>query len=133
MILLDTHALIWLSEADKRLGRRARAAADVALAAGKLAVSAISFWEAGLLSGNQRLRLSSPVKAWRDMLIDAGLTELPLDGHVAMRALDLDRLSPDPADRFIVATAIVFEATLLTADTSLLQWPGALQRQDAGI
>jgi PIN domain nuclease of toxin-antitoxin system len=39
---------------------------------------------------------------------------------------------PDaPADRFIAATAIVHNATLMTADDRLLGWPHTLARQNA--
>jgi len=40
-------------------------------------------------------------------------------------------LHPDPADRFIGATAILHQATLLTADAPLLDWKQALKRQNA--
>ena len=37
----------------------------------------------------------------------------------------------DPADRFIVATALRDSATLLTADTAILEWRGPLKCHDA--
>lgn len=45
LLLLDTHALIWLDQDHPSLGPEARARADLALQQGRLAVSAISFWE----------------------------------------------------------------------------------------
>lgn len=48
-----------------------------------------------------------------------------------MRASELDELHGDPFDRIIVATALVEGAILLTADQSLLAWPGELRRLDA--
>lgn len=48
-----------------------------------------------------------------------------------MRASGLDNLTRDPVDRLIVATAMVEDAVLLTADGSLLAWPGQVRRQDA--
>jgi PIN domain nuclease of toxin-antitoxin system len=64
-------------------------------------------------------------------LLAAGLLELPLDGEVADAAARLTDLPRDPADRFIVATAIKQRATLLTADRALLDWKGAFRRADA--
>ena len=61
----------------------------------------------------------------------ARLIELPLDGTVALRALDLAGLHDDPADRFVVATALVHGASLLTADVRLLDWRHPLERHDA--
>jgi PIN domain nuclease of toxin-antitoxin system len=40
-------------------------------------------------------------------------------------------LHGDPSDRFIVATAIAHDATLLTADQRLLEWRNQLSRQNA--
>jgi PIN domain nuclease of toxin-antitoxin system len=48
-----------------------------------------------------------------------------------MLAGSLEGLHGDPADRFIVATAIVHDATLMTADAILLKWRNGLRRQDA--
>ena len=48
-----------------------------------------------------------------------------------MLAANLDDLRGDPIDRIIVATAIAEDAVLLTADRALLEWTGALHRQDA--
>ena len=56
MTLLDTHALIWLSEGSARLGPRARSLADRALAEGTLAVSAISFCRVTLVTADGRIR-----------------------------------------------------------------------------
>ncbi len=58
MILLDTHALVWLAEGLPALGKKARASADQALAEDALAVSAISLWEIALLHQKDRLTLT---------------------------------------------------------------------------
>ena len=49
MILLDTHVLVWLDQDTPQLGTSCRMQADIALADGDLAVSAISFWEVAML------------------------------------------------------------------------------------
>ena len=133
MIVLDTHVLVWAVADDRKLGRRARALIDRHWAAGKLAVPAIAFWEVGLLQARRRLQLPSPVREWRDKLLAAGTLELPLDGSIAVRALELAGLPADPADRFIVASALAHGAALMTADDRLLDWRHALERHDARI
>jgi PIN domain nuclease of toxin-antitoxin system len=60
-----------------------------------------------------------------------GIRELPLSAEVAIRACEIENLTGDPIDRLIVATALVEDAVLLTADGSLLDWPGQVRRQDA--
>ena len=131
MIVLDTHVLVWAVSDDRKLGRKARATIDRLWTIGKVAVPAIAFWEAGLLQARRRLRLPSSVREWRDAVLAAGANELPLDGAVAVRALELAGLHDDPADRFIVATALVHGATLMTADQRLLDWQHAMERHDA--
>ena len=131
MIVLDTHVLVWADSDDRRLGRKARALIDQLWAIGKVAVPAIAFWEVGLLQARRRLDLPISVREWRDAVLAAGAIELPLDGAVAVRALDLSGLHDDPTDRFIVATALVHGAALMTADERLLDWHHAMERHDA--
>ena len=133
MIVLDTNALVWVTAEDQRLGRKARALVEKSWTAGKLAVPAVAFWEIGLLEARKRLRLPAPVREWRQSLLDAGMIELPLDGVVALRSLDLTGLPDDPADSFIAATALVHGAALMTADEKILNWRHALERHDARI
>jgi PIN domain nuclease of toxin-antitoxin system len=131
LILLDSHALVWLASGDKRLGRRARAMTDRALADGKLAVSAVSFWEIALLVAKRRLQLGRPPRAWREWLLQSGLVEIGVTGETAIAAAQVGDFHDDPADRFIVATASLAGATLITADQRILDWKGSLRRQDA--
>ncbi|HMN79337.1 MAG TPA: type II toxin-antitoxin system VapC family toxin [Burkholderiaceae bacterium] len=131
MIVLDTHVLVWADSADRQLGRKTRALIERMWAGGKVAVPAIAFWEVGLLHARRRLRLPIAVGEWRDAILTAGAVELPLDGAVAIRALDLTGLHDDPADRFIIATALIHGATLVTADQRLLDWRHPLDRHDA--
>jgi PIN domain nuclease of toxin-antitoxin system len=130
-VLLDTHAAIWLATDDHSLGRRSRALASQALVADRLAVASISFWEIAMLLAKGRLQALMPPADLRARLLDTGINELPLTGEIALLAAGLETLPGDPADRFIAATAIVHQATLVTADERLLEWKHALKRQDA--
>lgn len=131
MIVLDTHALVWLDQDDTALGAEARLTIQHAWQAGSVAVSAISFWECQMLQDAGRLALSLPVTEWRADWLAAGLTEIPVDGDIALLSVRLDLPHKDPADRIITATAILRNATLITADRLLLQWDNPLPRQDA--
>lgn len=129
-VLLDTHVLIWLDQDDPALGPEARKSADAALQQGRLAVSAISFWETAMLIAKRRVTMALPLVAWRRDLLGLGLVEIPVDGAIGIAAAQLD-LHGDPADRIIAATARMKGAVLLTADQPLLQWNNALERCDA--
>lgn len=131
LLLLDTHALVWLVANNERLGGRCRTAADAALEAGRLVVSAITFWEVAMLVSKGRLEMQVPVSKWRDDVLAHGLRELPIDGSIGVRAIELTGLGNDPADRLIVATAQAHQCTLATGDGALLAWDSRLPRVDA--
>ena len=130
MILLDTHALIWLLLDDPRLGRQTRQIIASAWADNQAAVSAISFWEIAMLCAKGRLELLVNAKTWRAGLLREGLIEIAVDGGTALRAGFLRDLHGDPADRIIVATALTGHP-LVTADRRILDWPGRLRRLNA--
>jgi PIN domain nuclease of toxin-antitoxin system len=130
VILLDTHAAIWVLRDDAALGKKARDAAIAALADGELAISAISFWEIALLIAKRRLRSLDDPGETRLQMMRAGIREVPLTGEIAIVAVHLD-LHSDPADRFIAATAMVHNAALMTADETLLSWRSKVRRLNA--
>jgi PIN domain nuclease of toxin-antitoxin system len=130
VILLDTHAAIWFTT-DSGLGKRSQAIADDSLAHDRLAISAISFWEVSMLVAKRRLRSLDSATELRKLVLDSGINEVPLTGDIAIVAGSLEGLHGDPADRLIVATAIVHDATLVTADQRLLEWRHKLRRQNA--
>jgi PIN domain nuclease of toxin-antitoxin system len=131
LIVLDTDALIWLTEEHPWLGGQARRLADNAFGTDQLAVSAISFWETAMLHQRNRISLVQPVDVWRLRLLEVGLPEIPVCGEVGIAAARLVDHHSDPADRMITATATLNRATLITADERILAWSGALDRHDA--
>ena len=130
MILLDTHVAIWIAT-NAALGRRSRALIEQALTARKLTISAVSFWELSLLIVKGRFETTKTAAVLRNELLDTGVIELPLTGPVAILSAELNNLHGDPADRFIAATAIAHDATLVTADKQLLTWRHKVKRQNA--
>ena len=133
MILLDTHVLVWLDEASPRLGAKSVEIIDAAFQSGKAAVSAISFWEVGMLIRKGRIRLEMDLGIWRDDFIGQGLIELQVSGDIGIRAASLEKFHGDPADRLIVATALHHTATLMTADERILSSEFTAKRLDARL
>ncbi len=133
MILLDTHVVVWAAAGDKKLGRKTRTLIEKHWARQQVCVSAISFWEIGVLQLRRRLEIPTTARAWREQILNDGLLEVALDGEIALRTLDFSGLPEDPADRFIVASAIARNAVLVTADERLLAWQHSLSRHDARI
>lgn len=127
MILLDTHALIWAIDDERRLGADARAAIAAAEQADGLGISAITPWEVALLAEKGRLRLAREVREWiMAVLALPGVGLLPIEPAIASESVRLPGAFPaDPADRLIVATARHHGAPLLTADYAILSYAAA--------
>src|SRR5437879_11047368 len=130
-LLLDSHTVLWVTEDSPKLGRTARRRCDAALAAGELAIPTIVFYEIG--RGLRRGRIEGPANIgdWRARILSMGVREVPVSANIAIRASDLENLSGDPIDRMIVATALVEEVSLMTADQRILDWAGRLHRPHA--
>ena len=118
MLLLDTHAWIWLVDRPSALSTEARALIE---ADDQLGVASISGWEVGMLHSRGRIALDRPVENWlAQALARAGISEVPLTAPVALAAAMLPEDSPrDPADRLIYATARAQGAALVTKDARL--------------
>ena len=130
-LVLDTHTLVGLVEGESRLGRKSRELAQAALQSDVLAVSAICFWEIAMLVKSGRLGLAMPTSEWHRGSLNLGILEAPVTGQIGILAEESAGLPGDSADRIITATAIVLNATLLTADQRILNWPVNLTRFDA--
>ena len=94
-------------------------------------MATVTFWEVATLRRKGRLQLAQDAQAYRKELISLGLVELTLGGQAAAMAGAIDDLHGDPADRIIVATAVLADLPLLTADERILAWPGPLKCLDA--
>lgn len=122
MILLDTCALLWLASDSPELSEAARAA--IREHSGMLGCSAISFWEIGLKQAKGRLKLPLALGEWIDrVLARHGIDVLPVGTRFAVSAAELPPIHADPADRFIVATAMATGRTILTPDTHIRDYP----------
>ena len=130
-MILDTHTLPWIDRNDSKLGAMARLQIEAAWRAGLLVVSAISFWEAAMPVERDRIPLPISPESWRANWLRAGLVEIPINGWIALQSCQLTNFHRDPADRFIVTTALDRDLPLMTADKNILEWEGALTRLDA--
>lgn len=125
MIVLDTHALLWWVEGDRKLSSRARRRIGSEREAGEVIVSSITAWEIALLIAKKRLGLAVDLDLWLAKVARInGLRFAPVDNAIAVAAVNLPGpIHRDPADRIIVATARHHEAPLVTADRQLRAYP----------
>ena len=119
MIVLDTHALLWWALDPTQLSDIARTTVATMEREGGFA-SAISIWELGIKVKRKKLELPIPVEELARRIERGGVVELvPVDTHTWLRSLSLPWDHPDPADRVIVATALVRGVPLLTKDAAI--------------
>ena len=115
MTVVDTHAWIWWVSEPARLGRTARRTLD---GTKRIGVPAICCLEVAALAARGRISLDRPPLEWMNAALALPRVELlPLTPAVAVKAAGLPASFPgDPADRLIVATALLEAATLVTKD-----------------
>jgi PIN domain nuclease of toxin-antitoxin system len=116
--LLDTHVLLWLSGGEQSLSSKTMAAIT---AESERCWSPVSLWEIALLLEKRQIEFEGSLQQWitreeRNM----DLREVPVTRQVALEFGAVRLAHKDPADRLLVATARVYELTLVTADRALL-------------
>lgn len=90
----------------------------------ELWLSPISLWECLVLAEKGRITLDPDSESWiRKVLKSHNFREAPLRTEVAIISRRITLPHEDPADRFLAATAQVFELTLVTADRRLQGCP----------
>ena len=125
LILLDTHAWIWLINGDEQL-RSSSSLPLINEAAGfsNIKVSAISVWEVSMLEAKGRISFSTECLDWvKQVLAAPGISLVPIVPEIAVLSSRLPgEFHGDPADRIIVATALELSATLVTKDNKILRY-----------
>ena len=119
-LLLDTHIWVWSALDRARISARLLTALENP--SNELWLSPISLWEVLTLCQKNRLTLNPNPQAWISKCMDAvPMREAPITYQVAQETARVQLPHRDPADRFLVASARVFDLTLVTADEQLLK------------
>ena len=119
-LLLDTHIWLWSALEPTHLSKRVKAALEDPR--NELWLSPMSVWETLVLARRKRLVLESTPEQWvRRALDELPVHEAPISHEVAIQSETVRVGHKDPVDRLIVATALVYELTLVTADKRLVR------------
>ena len=120
--LLDTCTLIWLSTEPEKLSPASVEAIDASDSV--LLWSDVSALEIALKWSAGKLVLPDPPRHWLERQIDTwGLDCLSLKRADIYRASELPAHHRDPFDRLLVAAALGSNATILTPDEAIRQYP----------
>jgi PIN domain nuclease of toxin-antitoxin system len=122
-LLLDTHIWIWNHLAPEKISSEVNGI--LAASENELWLSPVSVWELIVLVEKKRLELEKDLHDWvQQSKRELMLQEAPLSWEVAHELRFTVLKQRDPADRFLVATARVYDLTLVTADERLVNVPG---------
>jgi PIN domain nuclease of toxin-antitoxin system len=118
-LLLDTHIILWSAAEPEKLS--SNITNELESDSNELWFSPISVWEILLLAEKNRISLGpDSVKSVRNIFRRIPLKEAVLNQQVAVQSRLVQLAHQDPADRFLAATAVVYDLTLVTADARLL-------------
>ena len=122
MLLLDSHAILWLDNGTP-MAQQALDAIDTAAQEGEVLVSPISAWEIGLLVSKGRISLDLDALVWFERFLalpGVRLTPLTLGAAVLSSTLP-GPFHGDPANRLLIATARELDCALVTRDRKILE------------
>lgn len=118
--LLDTHILLWALLEPSKLSSNVIVTLEDP--ENTLWISPITLWEILILVEKKRIQLDMDPESWiREIIAQVPIKEAPLNHEVAIESRKINLSQQDPADRFIAATAKVYDLILLTADKRLLE------------
>jgi PIN domain nuclease of toxin-antitoxin system len=117
-LLLDTHIWLWYLLGDKRLSLQLKSA--IVDFNTELWLSPISIWETLILVEKGRISLQPDPVTWVNLALKTLETrEAQMNHAIAILSRHIVLPHQDPADRFIVATAIYYGLQLATVDANL--------------
>ncbi len=117
-LLLDTHIWLWYLLGEERLSLQIQTA--IADPNTELWLSPISIWETLILAEKSRISLQPDPVTWVNLALKTLETrEAKMNHSIAILSRQIALPHQDPADRFIVATAIYYGLKLATVDANL--------------
>ena len=121
MIVLDTHAWLWLCLEPRQLSAAAAGAIRGAMKDGGLAIASMTLLEVAVMVARRRVVPQGMPENWLRTLIDrSGVIVKEITPAVATLAAHLpDDFPGDPADRLIAATARAEGVSLVTRDAQI--------------
>ncbi len=119
-IMLDTCGLIWLVNGGSKISRKTLEAIEEAKI---VYVSAATALEIGCKAAIKKLKLPMDAEEWYSKVLSIhDLVEIPITGPIALFSASLPLIHKDPADRIIIATAILNRLPVVTHDSRFDQY-----------
>ena len=120
-LLLDTHALLWWIDDDKRLPIRVRSLLEEA--SNEIYVSVVNVWEMAIKGSTGKLNLPQDFSSFIANQLDMnGFNVLSVHLPHVTQVYALPDIHRDPFDRLLIAQAMVEKMPLLTNDSVVKQY-----------
>ncbi|AFY74094.1 hypothetical protein Syn7502_02073 [Synechococcus sp. PCC 7502] len=117
-LLLDTHIWLWYLLKNPKLSTNLQNV--IADPNNGLWLSPISIWETIILAEKNRISLQPNTTTWVNLALkNLGTYEATLNNDIALLSRQIELPHQDPADRFIVASAVFYNLKLATVDVHL--------------
>lgn len=124
MIVLDTHIWVWWADGNEKL-TKTQIETITTHEAEVIGVSAISVWEVAKLVELGKVELQTSLHEWIENALNyPGVRLIELTPDIAVESTQLPGVfHRDPADQIIVATARIYDCSLVTSDGKILKYP----------
>lgn len=114
-VVIDAHIWVWQAAGDRNVEKLRKYR-------GRQILPAICVWEVSMLAAKGRLKLKPDVATWVAHNLESPVEMEPLSAEISLLSSQLLNFHGDPADRLIVATAMVLQIPLITADEQIHRW-----------
>ena len=116
-LLLDTHVILWFLNGEK-LSEETKTLIEN----NENYISVVSLWEVAIKMNLNKYTFDGGFQAFRDFVRMNGFEVLPIKDEYMVKLFDLPFINRDPFDRLLVATAIVEDMKIITADVNVQKY-----------
>ena len=119
-LLLDTHALIWFLNGDKKLSIKVRQ--EIESPENSKIVSIGSIWEIAIKMSLDKFRFPKGFKYFLSMVEKNGFELLPITFEHTIVLSTLEFIHRDPFDRLLISQCIADKLTIVTKDENIKRY-----------
>ena len=115
--ILDTHIVLWFLNGEKLTAKTKELITN-----GENYISVVTLWEVAIKMNIGKYSYNGGFSAFRELVRSNGFDVLPIKEEYMERLLTLPLVHRDPFDRLIIATSIIEEMAIITADENIQKY-----------
>ena len=118
--LLDTHAVIWYFDDSPKLSEKIKEIIDNS--ENNICISSVSLWEIAIKINIGKLDVDFTLDELLIEIKENDFDILQIEDEYLQELSSLPFIHKDPFDRFIIATALAEDLTIITADENIQKY-----------